>query len=104
MSKLKLEIKSTQVVLETILNLSESVPYASTPKEISIISLMYMTGYFCRSVYISIKSYVVVIIRHGNDSNKYQKHVSKKLLWRLSTTIIKANFLSLDVQQLLLKL
>ena len=43
-------------MLETVLNLSESDQYPSTPKEISKFPLMYMTGYFCRSVYIHTNS------------------------------------------------
>ena len=35
-----------------ISTLSESDQYSSAPKEISKLPLVYMTGYFCRSVYI----------------------------------------------------
>ena len=38
-------------MLEIVLTLSESDQYSSAPKEISKFPLMYMTGYFCRSVY-----------------------------------------------------
>ena len=38
-------------MLEIVLTSSESDQYSSAPKEISNIPLMYMTGYFCRSVY-----------------------------------------------------
>ena len=40
-------------MLETFINSSESDQYSSTPKEISKFPSMYMTGYFCRSVYIT---------------------------------------------------
>ena len=39
-------------MLEIVLTSSESDQYSSAPKEISKFPLMYMTGYFCRSVYI----------------------------------------------------
>ena len=39
-------------MLEIVLTSSESDQYSSAPKEISNFPLMYMTGYFCRSVYI----------------------------------------------------
>ena len=38
-------------MLEIVLTSSESDQYSSVPKEISKFPLMYMTGYFCRSVY-----------------------------------------------------
>ena len=38
-------------MLEIVLTSSESGQYSSAPKEISKFPLMYMTGYFCRSVY-----------------------------------------------------
>ena len=38
-------------MLEIVLTLSESDQYSSATKEISKSPLMYMTGYFCRSVY-----------------------------------------------------
>ena len=38
-------------MLEIVLISSESDQYSSAPKEISRFPLMYMTGYFCRSVY-----------------------------------------------------
>ena len=41
-------------MIETFLTSSESDQYSITPKEISKFPLMYMTGYFCRSVYIYI--------------------------------------------------
>ena len=41
-------------MLEIVLNSSESNQYSSAPKEISKFPLMYMTGYFCRSVYYTI--------------------------------------------------
>ena len=40
-------------MLEIVLTLCESDQYSSAPKEISKFPLMYMTGYFCRSVYMS---------------------------------------------------
>ena len=40
-------------MLEIVLTSSESDQYLSAPKEISNFPLMYMTGYFCRSVYVS---------------------------------------------------
>ena len=39
-------------MLEIVLTSSESDQYSSAPKEISKFPLMYMTGNFCRSVYI----------------------------------------------------
>ena len=39
-------------MLEIVLTSSESDQYSSPPKDISKFPLMYMTGYFCRSVYI----------------------------------------------------
>ena len=36
---------------EIVLSSSKSDQYSSAPKEISKFPLMYMTGYFCRSVY-----------------------------------------------------
>ena len=39
-------------MLEIVFTSSESDQYSSEPKEISKFPLMYMTGYFCRSVYI----------------------------------------------------
>ena len=39
-------------MLEIVLTSSESDQYSSAPKEISKFPLMYMMGYFCRSVYI----------------------------------------------------
>ena len=44
-------------MLEIILTSSESDQYSSAPKEISKFPLMYMTGYFCRSVYIPVYSH-----------------------------------------------
>ena len=41
-------------MLEIVLTSSESDQYSSAPKEISKYPLMYMTGYFCRSVYLCI--------------------------------------------------
>ena len=38
-------------MLEIVLTSSESDKYSSAPKEISKFPLMYMTDYFCRSVY-----------------------------------------------------
>ena len=38
-------------MLEIALTSSESDQYSSAQKEISKFPLMYMTGYFCRSVY-----------------------------------------------------
>ena len=38
-------------MLEIVLTSSESDQYSGAPKEISKFPLMYMTGYFCRSVY-----------------------------------------------------
>ena len=38
-------------MLEIVLTSSESDEYSSTPKDISKFPLVYMTGYFCRSVY-----------------------------------------------------
>ena len=38
-------------MLEIVLTSPESDPYPSAPTEISKFPLMYMTGYFCRSVY-----------------------------------------------------
>ena len=43
-------------MLEIVLTSSESDQYSSAPKEISKFPLMYMTGYFCRSVYIVIRN------------------------------------------------
>ena len=47
-------------MLEIVLTSTESDQYSSPPKEISKFPLMYMTGYFCMSVYIDIfgKSYL----------------------------------------------
>ena len=42
-------------MLEIVLTSSESDQYSSTPKEISKFPLIYMTSYFCRSVYIHLK-------------------------------------------------
>ena len=42
-------------MLEIVLNSPESDQYSSAPKEITKFPLMYMTGYFCRSVYIIIE-------------------------------------------------
>ena len=39
-------------MLEIVLTSSISDQYSSTPKDISKFPLMYMTGYFCRSVYV----------------------------------------------------
>ena len=39
-------------MLEIVLTSSESDQYSSAPKDISKFPLVYMTGYFCRSVYI----------------------------------------------------
>ena len=41
-------------MLEIILTSPESDQYSSAPTEISKFPLMYMTGYFCRSVYIKV--------------------------------------------------
>ena len=38
-------------MLEIVLTSTESDQYSSEPKEITKFPLMYMTGYFCRSVY-----------------------------------------------------
>ena len=51
-------------MLETVLTSSESDQYSSSPKEISKFPLMYMTGYFCRSVYINIDKILVGIVIH----------------------------------------
>ena len=40
-------------MLEIVLTSSESDQYSSAPNKISKFPLMYMTGYFCRSVFIS---------------------------------------------------
>ena len=45
-------------MLEIVLTSSESDQYSSAPKEISKFPLMYMTGYFCRSVYMYVYFYV----------------------------------------------
>ena len=42
-------------MLKIVLLSSESDQYSSAPKEISKFPLLYMTGYFCRSVYIYTK-------------------------------------------------
>ena len=42
-------------MLEIVLTSLESDQYSSAPKEISKFPLMYMTGYFCRSVYLEQK-------------------------------------------------
>ena len=39
-------------MLKIVLTSSESNQYLSAPNEISEFPLVYMTGYFCRSVYI----------------------------------------------------
>ena len=39
-------------MLEIVLTSSESDQYSSAPKDISKFPLVYMTVYFCRSVYI----------------------------------------------------
>ena len=54
-------------MLETFLTSSESDQYSSTPKEISKFPLMYMTGYFCRSVCIYI--YIMDLSVSCNSSN-----------------------------------
>ena len=41
-------------MLEIDLTSSESDQYSSAPKDISKFPFMYMTGYFCRSVYIEV--------------------------------------------------
>ena len=43
-------------MLEIVLTSSKSDQYSSAPKEISKFPLMYMKGYFCRSVYIELMS------------------------------------------------
>ena len=40
-------------MLEIVLTSSESDQYSSAPKDISKFALIYMTGYFCRSVYLN---------------------------------------------------
>ena len=40
-------------MLEIVVTSPESDQYLSVPKEISKFPLMYMTGYFCRSVYVA---------------------------------------------------
>ena len=44
-------------MLEIVLTSCESDQYLSAPKGISKFPLMYMTDYFCRSVYISFLPY-----------------------------------------------
>ena len=39
-------------MLEIVLTSSESDQYSNATKEISKFPLIYMTGYFCRSVYV----------------------------------------------------
>ena len=39
-------------MLKTVLTSSDSDQYSSAPKEISKFILLYMTGYFCMSVYV----------------------------------------------------
>ena len=39
-------------MIEIVLNSPESDQYSSASKEISKFPLMYITGYFCRSVYL----------------------------------------------------
>ena len=54
-------------MLEIVLTSSESDQYLSAPKEISNFPLIYMTGYFCRSVYI----YFILC----SEINAYQKQI-----------------------------
>ena len=51
-----------------VLTSSDSDHYSSTPKEMSKIPLMYMMGYFCRSVYINFVSYFLKIGDSGRNS------------------------------------
>ena len=50
-------------MLEIVLTSSESDQYSSAMKAISKFPLMYMTGYFCRSVYFGTDYGNVVIIK-----------------------------------------
>ena len=62
-----------------VLTSSESDQYSSAPKEISKLQLMYMTGYFSRSVYIYIISLVVTfisIVKTILMKLKFNMHVS----------------------------
>ena len=43
-------------MLEIVLTSSESDQHSSAPKEISKFPLVYMAGYFCRSVYYLMKA------------------------------------------------
>ena len=45
-------------MLEIVLTSSESDQYSSASKDISKFPLMYMTGYFCRSVYIDLSAFL----------------------------------------------
>ena len=45
------------------LNSFNLISYSSVPKEISKFSLMYMIGYFCRSVYYNVLSQTVIVDR-----------------------------------------
>ena len=60
-------------MLETFLTSSESDQYSSTPKEISKFPLMYMTGYFCMSVYKHTD------YGHCLQTNPYEQHSSSVL-------------------------
>ena len=47
---------------EIVLTSSESNQYSSAAKEISKFQLMYMTGYFCRSVYVYWHKFLTPVI------------------------------------------
>ena len=48
-------------MLKIVLTSSESDQFSSAPKEILKFPLMYMTGYFCRSVYIYIYKFDLML-------------------------------------------
>ena len=64
-----------------VLTSSEADQYSSTPKEISKLPLMYMTGYFCRSVYIrgcTLHGHVSMMNTPPNRNNKTTSINSRK--------------------------
>ena len=60
-------------MLEIVLTSSESDQYSSAPKDLSKFPLMYMTGYFCRSVYFLYSKFAFRIFRMLTLSSHFQK-------------------------------
>ena len=72
-------------MLKIVLTSSESDQYSSAPKEISKFPLLYMTGYFCRSVYKS-------SFESNENSQKIESGSNCAILDRKSSSVTLKNW------------